>query len=109
MTESHSSCEFCTTGFACARLATALRLLDADPTLPKDEERRRRLVAIKGELDRLGWNFPDGGHACQLAGHQEQVRGLTDELIDLLDARKHGTTPPAECDQSLYDEEMAND
>lgn len=109
MNQTHSICEYCSTGFSCARLATALRLLEADAALPKDEGRKRRLIAIKTKLIDFGWSYPGGGHHCMLVGHPEQVQALTDELIDLLDARKHPTTKHLEDEPRLLDEEMTRD
>lgn len=108
MHPSTTICDFCATGFACSRLATALKLYDAAPAFAPEDPRSQRFAAIRQKLDDLGWGYPDNGYHCLLAGHSKEVQALTNDLIELLESRKYAPGGVRDA-PSLYDDEVSSD
>jgi len=74
-------CEHCQTSNDCKTLNTVLKVLAESPRFKEQTALYEAYEAYLMYLNKAQWNYPLGESPCHLAGQNQEVRRLVDQLI----------------------------
>lgn len=105
-TQKNHSCDQCQTDYFCARLKTAMAVIQSSFNDTADTETRKKIDAIRNELAAAGFNYPTGEVPCAYATDPQQIRALTNELIRLSVRIKRQAAETRNTEHCFYNEEV---
>jgi hypothetical protein len=105
-TQKTHSCDQCQADYFCARLKTAMAVIQSSFNDSPDPETQKKIESIRADLAAAGFSYPTGEVPCAYATDPQTIRDLTNELIRLSVRIKRQAADARNTEHRCYNEEV---
>lgn len=105
-TEKKQICDQCQMDYFCARLKTALAIIQSSVGSTTEDDIVKRLESIRQELDLAGFRYPQGETHCSYATDPGKIQEITNELIRLTARIQRDSADAKAPHRRFYNEEV---